>query len=166
MCAPLHSDRLLWGLWERHHVRLCAMLCCVYNSAHQYRRLLRPRCGNSCALQHRHVDTPGEWAQSQYTAPGPGGSDQSHDQRTPSGLQQHLLGDQGGNSDYRWDWRSNYHFNEGTFIASVRFTFAGEVQLSADHGCIICVPLIVTHCSPHIVEADLHPPLIGWCATN
>ena len=42
-------------------------------------------------------------------------------------------------------------------------TGSGESKLLTDNCCIQCIPVIVTNCSPGIVEAYFYPPLINVC---
>ena len=48
-------------------------------------------------------------------------------------------------------------------LANIAYTctLARESQLSADNICICCVPVVITNCSPLVVYADLHTPLLS-----
>ena len=46
------------------------------------------------------------------------------------------------------------------------FTIVGVVQLPTDHSGIHCIPVIITHCAPLVVEADLYSSRTGWHAPS
>ena len=57
-----------------------------------------------------------------------------------------------------WGSKGNWHY---PIVICLVLTSYGEPQLSANYSSITCVPVVITHCSPSFIEADLHSPLIG-----
>ena len=49
-------------------------------------------------------------------------------------------------------------------LIGLALTTSGEPQLSAYYTGITCVPVVITHCSPCFIEADLNSSLVRHCA--
>ena len=50
-------------------------------------------------------------------------------------------------------------------LIGLALTTSGEPQLSAHYTGITCVPVVITHCSPCFIEADLHSSLVRHWAS-